>query len=385
MDFIKQFKVTKEAGSQVKIEGEIPFEVLQSHKEKAIKHLGQNMELPGFRKGNIPEKMVVAQVGEMAVLNEMAQRTLSEVYPRILKEHGIDAIGYPQISITKIADGNPLGFTATVATLPEVTLPDYKKIAAAANAQKESDEVTNEEVDSQIKDILRQKLAYERLQSKAGQTHTHPDGTVHEGPAHDEEGNILEDEADHDHDHVGHGIKDSDLPELTDEYVQSLGQKGQFANVDDFRGKIREHLAIQKKQDVKATHRAKITDKIIEETKVDLPQVLIDSELEQMFAQMNEDLTRANLQMDDYLGHIKKTKEDLKKEWTPAAEKRAKLQLVLNQIAKKEKVSPDQAQLDAQVDQLLQQYKDADEARVRVYVASVMTNEAVMQKLEEEK
>ena len=152
----------------------------------------------------------------------------------------------------------------------------------------------------------------------------------------------------------------------------------------DFKAKIREHLTIQKKQDVTAAHRAKITDAIIEETKVELPQVLIDSELEQMFAQMNEDLSRANLKMDDYLGHIKKTKEDLKKEWTPAAEKRAKLQLVLNEIAKKEAVVPDQAQVDSQVAQLLQQYTDADEMRVRVYVTSVMTNEAVMQMLEKQ-
>ena len=110
--------------------------------------------------------------------------------------------------------------------------------------------------------------------------------------------------------------------------------------------------------------------------------MLIDSELNQMFAQMNEDLERSNLKMDDYLKHIKKTKEDLSAEWTPAAEKRAKLQLVLNEIAKKEEVKPDQAQLDAQVKQLTDQYKDADKHRVEIYVSSVMTNEAVMKTLE---
>jgi trigger factor len=198
---------------------------------------------------------------------------------------------------------------------------------------------------------------------------------VHEGPAHDHEGHVEEEEA--------HAVTDAELPELTDEYVTTLGHEGQFTSVEDFKAKIKEHLSIQKKQDVVAAHRAKITDKIIEESKIDLPQILIDSELEQMFGQMSEDLARANLQMDDYLGHIKKTKDDLKAEWTPAAEKRAKLQLILNEIAKKENITPDQGQLDAQVDQLLEQYKDADAARVRIYVASVMTNEAVMKKLEE--
>src|SRR5690606_21546183 len=131
------------------------------------------------------EKMIVAQVGEMAILTEMAERAISASYPEAVAFHKIDAIGYPQISITKIAEGNPLGFTAIVAVLPSIGLPDFKKIASDENKSKESEEVTEAEIDQQVKDILRQKLAYERLQGKAGQTHTHEDGTVHEGPAHD--------------------------------------------------------------------------------------------------------------------------------------------------------------------------------------------------------
>lgn len=375
MDFIRQFTVTTEPGSTVKIVGEIPFAQLQKQRTAAIKALGKNMTLPGFRKGNIPEKMIIAQVGETAILSEMAERSLREVYPQALAEHKVEAIGYPQIQITKLAEGNPLGFTATVAVLPQIILPDFKEIAKEANGSRASDEVTDEELETQIKDIMRQKAAYERLQDKA-QTHTHADGTVHEGPDHDEEGNPIED-----HDHED-GAPDTPLPELTDAYVQTLGHEGQFTSVDDFKAKIREHLAIQKKQDNAAAHRAKITDAIIEKTQVELPAILIDSELEQMFAQMNEDLDRANLKMEDYLAHIKKTREDLKNEWTPAAEKRAKLQLVLNEIAKEEKITPEKEQLEEQVRQLKEQYKDADEARVRIYVASVMQNEAVMKMLE---
>lgn len=398
MDFVTDFKITNEENSQVKIEGEIPFAELAKHRAKVIAHLGKNVEIDGFRKGHVPEAEVVKRVGEMAVLSEMAERALAEVYPETVKQHKLDVIGYPQVQITKIAEDNPLGFTITVAVIPDITLADYKKIAVAVNKDKDSTEVTDEDIETQIKDILRQKLAYERMQKAAAkktatetkddageatelptpettdtekETHTHADGTVHEGPAHDEEDEVK-------------AVTDDELPELTDEYVQTLGQPGQFATVDDFKAKIKEHLAIEKEREVNAAHRAKITDRIIDDSTIELPQVLIDSEIEQMFAQMNEDLTRANLEMDDYLGHIKKTKEDLKKEWTPAAEKRAKLQLILNEIAKTENVEPDKAALETQVEQLLEQYKDADEARVRVYVASVLTNEAVMKFLEEQ-
>lgn len=390
MDFVKDFEVTDAGNSQMKISGEIPWEVLAKKREAAIKELGKDIKVDGFREGHVPENIIVEKVGEMKVLSEMAERALASVYPHVLEEHNIEAIGYPQIEVTKIAQDNPLGFTATVAVVPDINLPDYKALAAEVNKDKGTAEVTDEDVEKQIKDILRQKIAYERLQQKAQagttQQHTHEDGSVHDGPAHGEGTEDLptpESEAEKQAETEEPAEPtDDELPELTDEYVKTLGQPGQFESVEDFKTKIREHLAIQKKQEVEGAHRSKITDQIVEASQFELPEVLIESELNQMFAQMNEDLARANLNMEDYLKHIKKTQEDLKTEWRPAAEKRARLQLVLNEIAKKEEVKPDQEQLDAQVSQLKEQYPDADEARIRVYVASVMTNEKVMKMLE---
>lgn len=370
LDFKKAFTVTKEPGSQVKIVGEIPFSELEHERSAAIKALGAHVELDGFRKGHVPETILVKHLGEMAILAEMAERTIAHMYPHIVDAHALDPIGHPKIEITKIAPGNPLGLSLTVAVMPPVTLGDYKKLAADLNKEKVSSEVTEDDIQNQINEILRQKLAYERLQKKAaaraaaeseGRDLPTPD-TV-EGEEND--------------------LAKEPLPELTDEFVQGLGQPGQFTSVADFKEKIKEHLSIEKTNAVKATHRAKVTDAIIESSSIELPQILIDSEINQMFAQMEEDITRANLKFDDYLAHIKKTKEDLAKEWTPAAEKRAKLQLILNEIAKVEKITPDETKLKEQVKILLETYKDADPMRVYTYVASVLTNEAVMQMLEE--
>lgn len=364
-DTLTKFTIEKKAGSLVVISGEVPYEELAKHRSTAVSAIGKEIEIDGFRKGHVPESILVQKVGEMAILNEMAERTLREYYPHILTENKLDVVGYPQISITKIAKDNPLGFTITVAVMPEIKLPDYLSIAKEINAQKESKEVTDEEVTKQVNEILRQKVAYERLQGKAKEN----EGHVHdENCKHDEE--PVED------------IKDLPLPELTDEYVKTFGKEGQFTSVEDFKTKIKEHLTIEKARDVDSRHRAKITDSIIEKTELELPQVMVDAEINQMLAQMTDDLTRAQLKMDDYLGHIKKTKEDLIKEWTPSAEKRAKLQLVLNEIGKKESVVPDPSLVDHEVSNLLEHYKDADEKRVRVYVTSVLTNEAVLKKLE---
>ncbi len=369
IDFKSAFTVTPEPGSQVKIAGEIPFSELAAERAGAIAHLGRNLKIDGFRPGHVPEAMIVKTVGEMTILAEMAERAIAHMYPHILEEHNIDAIGYPQISITKIAEGNPLGFTATVTVVPTITLPDYKALAATTNKSKESLDVTDAEVEKQITDILRQKMAYERLQNKAAAKN------IEEGIDAPETEEVTPIETEED-------FAKLPLPELTDELVKTLGQPGQFTDIADFKAKIREHLEVEKKRDGVAKHRAVITDTIIAASTIDLPQLLIDTELNQMFAQMNEDLERANLKMEDYLKHINKTIDDMKKDWTPAAEKRARLQLILNEIAKREEVKPDETQLNEQVNQLLEQYKDADRHRVTVYVASVMTNEAVMKLLE---
>jgi len=375
IDFKSAFTVTKEEGSQVKIAGEIPFSELEEERENAIKHLGTNVKLDGFRPGHIPTTVLEKHLGEMTILTEMAERVIGHMYPHILEAHAIDAIGHPQISITKIAAGNPLGFTATVAVMPTITLPDYKQLAKTTNLGKESVVVTDADVEKQIAEILRQKMAYDRLQAKAATKNVSQgiDEPADLPTPESEQAKVIETEED---------FSKLPLPELTDELVKTLGQPGQFTSIDDFKAKLREHLEIEKKQEVETKHRAIITDEIIKQTTVELPQILIDSELNQMFAQMNEDLERANLKMEDYLKHINKTKEELEKEWTPAAEKRAQLQLILNEIAKDSNIKPDEKQLEEQVKQLLEQFKDADERRVRIYVASVMTNEAVMKMLE---
>ncbi len=375
IDFKAAFTVATEPGSQVTITGEIPSTELEAERPRAIAHLGRNVKLDGFREGHVPETILVKHLGEMAILSEMAERALAHMYPHIIEAHELHVIGHPKVEITKLAPGNPLGIKLTVAVLPAVTLPDYKALAATANKEKASSEVTAEEVEKQIAEIMRQKMAYERLQRKAAQgAETPADGAL-DLPTPESEA-AKEDEA--------FDPATAPLPELTDEYVQALGQPGQFTDVADFKAKIREHLQIEKTREVAAAHRAKITDAIVDGATMELPQILIDSELNQMFAQMEEDITRAGLKFEDYLGHIKKTKEDLAKEWSPMAERRAKLQLVLNEIAKVEAVVPDEVQLENQVAQLMAQYKDADQHRVRIYVASVMQNEAVMQLLEQQ-
>ena len=359
--------------SQVKITGELPYAELASERTAAIVALGKDVQLDGFRKGHVPTPVLEKHIGEMNILSEMAERAIAHSYPHILAAHEIDAIGHPQIEVTKIAPENPLGFTATVAVVPTFTLPDYEAIAKEVNLAKPTSDVTDEDLEAKIQEIQKSKRAYDRMQELSKK-------------AEEEKAEGNDEEAKQTMEEVEKKVeKDNDapLPELTDEYVKTLGQPGQFENVEGFKTGLRTHLETEKAQEVAAKHRADITDAIIAKTEMTLPQILIDSEINQMFAQMEDDLKRSDLKMDDYLAHIKKTKEDMAAEWKPAAETRAKLQLILNDIAKDKDIKPDADEVNAQTEQLLERFKEADQHRVRLYVTSMLLNEATMKHLEQ--
>lgn len=370
VDFKTAFTIEELPDSQVKISGALPYAELLSERKAALVELGKNVELDGFRKGNVPTPVLEKHLGEMTILSEMAERAIAHAYPHIITEHKIEAIGHPQIEVSKLAPDNDLEFSAIVAVVPTFTLPDYNKIAQAVNQNRPSDEVTDAELEDKIKEIQQQKRAYERMQELSEQTKEEAESAAADLPTPESVEKKVADD------------KDAPLPELTDESVKALGQPGQFESVEDFKTKLREHIEIEKKQNNAAKHRADITDGIIAVTEMSLPQILIDSEINQMFAQMEDDLKRSELKMDDYLAHIKKSKEELVEEWKPAAEQRAKLQLLLNEIAKKEELVPDPEKVNEQTAELLERFKDADEHRVRLYVASVLLNEEVMKGLE---
>src|SRR6266404_2706622 len=96
--------------SEVEIEGELESEIFEGYFTQALKKLGENLEVDGFRKGKVPESVVLQNIPEIRVLEMMAELTLNDNYPKILEQEKIDAISRPEISITKLARNNPLGF-----------------------------------------------------------------------------------------------------------------------------------------------------------------------------------------------------------------------------------------------------------------------------------
>ena len=359
-------KVEKKPKSQAVISVEVSAETLLSHRPLAVEALQKEAVIDGFRKGHVPEKIIVERLGEMAILTEAAEITISHLYPHIIEDEKLDPIGAPEVAITKLAPENPLHFTVTVSLVPEVILPDFKTVAKKATTKKESLEVTEKELDEAVERVLRQKMAYERIQEKAAKRKEAEDaGLTLPTPETIEE--------------TDEDFAKLPIPALTDDVAKTLGK---FETADEFKTELKKHIASEKEKDAQGKHRAAVTDAIIDASTIDLPEILVDSEIAQMFGEMESDISRAGLSIDDYLNHIQKSREDLKKEWAPMAEKRAKLQLVLNEIAKVENVTPEKEAVEREVGMIREQFKDADPERIQIYVESTLRNEAVMKMLE---
>ncbi|MFA6000130.1 MAG: trigger factor [Candidatus Paceibacterota bacterium] len=352
-------KINKLPNSEVEIEGELESSVFESYFAKALKILGEKVEIDGFRKGRAPENVLISKVGEMHVLEEMAELALAEHYPKILEEEKIDAIGRPEIFITKIARNNPLGFKIKTAVIPEIQIADYKKIAkdtiSKIKPEEKNIEVTEEEIEQTIMDI-RKSRAPKKHVAEPVEPHEHKEGEEHK---HEE-------------------IKE-ELPEWNDEFVQSMGP---FKDVADFREKLKENIKLEKENSLKEKTRLKIIEKVIDDSKMEIPELLIDSEVSKILYRMESDVAQMGLKFEDYLKHLNKTTEDLKKDFRADGEKKAKLALVLNKIAEVEKIVADEEALEKEINHILEHYKDADPERVRAHTDNVLTNEKVFQFLE---
>ena len=269
--------------SEMEIIGEISAEIFMSGRDGVVKEFSEKVEMDGFRKGKIPEDILIKNIGRGAVLEKMAVIALEKEYPKIINEHKIKAIGRPEITLTKLAENNPLGFKVTTSVLPEITLPDYKGIAKKIMAKKE--EVSEEN-----------------------------------------------------------------------------------------------------KAQEKERRRMEILEKAAEEIKQDMPKFLVEAEKDKMAEEMKRNIAQMGLKWDDYLKHIKKTEEELKKDWEKDAIKRVKYGLILDQTTEQEKIEIPAEELEKEAAAMIEYHKnlgqDLDKERVKNYLSGIMRNEKLFQMLE---
>jgi len=364
-----EIKITKLDKSEVEIIGTLEVSEFEKYEEKALTNMGERLELPGFRKGKAPAALVKENIKEIELLEEMAELALYDAYPKILEENKIDAIGRPQIGITKIGKGSPLEFKIITAVLPEMKLPDYKAIAAVSNKKEDFKKeiiVDETEVEKVILDLRKMRAEQAR-------------GNNHEGHE-----NMTEEEHEAAHTEPASSagmIPESEYPEFNDEFVKTFGD---FANADAFKDKIRGNLKIEKETEQKDKLRLSIVEELVKQTEGEIPEILIENETDKILYRLQADITNMGFKFEDYLKQIGKTEEEMRKEWRGDAEKRAKLQMIIRNISDKENLKPTEEEIIKDVTSITTMYKDADESRARAYVEQMLENEKVFAFLEKQ-
>lgn len=177
------------------------------------------------------------------------------------------------------------------------------------------------------------------------------------------------------------GTKDRPA-ELSDDFVKTLGN---FGNVADFRDKLKEIIKLDKIRRNKEKRRLSIIERIAENSKLTTPRLLVETECERMMAELNANLGSAGVKISDYLTQIKKSQDDVRNELVGNAEKRVKNRIILSEIAKRENIKVTPEEVEVELKHLKEHYKNSPLENLRGYLQMVLTNEKVLEFLENQK
>lgn len=353
MSTITNTRVTRDDKAwEVEIVGEISVEVLAKYREHALKDIQREAKLDGFRPGKAPIDRILQVYGEPAIMREAAQQAIQNELPEFLASEKLLIIESPRVTTDAPEAGKPLKFTARAALAPSIELADYKELAAQHPAISESDVSVSDEEHSQAMTHLRRERA--RIDKIEAGTETQK--------AADE----------------SRSMKEEELPVLDDAFVQSLG----YESSEKFSEALRANIKTEKEMQAREKRRAAILDTLVRNSKISYPAALREYELDDMEARVKDDLARANQTFEGYLAQTKKTREQLRTDWQEAADKRAKVRLILTDIARKERVEPDEKALEHELEHARKRYPQADPIALRAHIAHAMRNDATLRFLE---
>ncbi len=336
---------------EAEIRAEIPAETLTKYRGAAIKEIQKTAKLDGFRPGKAPEDRIVAVYGESQILRRALEFAIENELPLLLAEEKLPIVETPRVTTDTPTLDKPVTFTARAALAPEIALADYKNISKKHTGIVEDTSVSDAEHTEALTHLRRERARIDRIE-----TGTEPQKAAEETKA----------------------LAETDLPELDDTFVQSLGYENTVAFSDALRKNI------QTEKEVRATEkrRAGILDDMVKDSKISYPVSLREFELDEMESRLKDDLSRINQTVDSYLAETKKTREELLASWQDAADKRAKVRLILAEIARQEKIDPPLPELEHELEHARKHYPQADPENLRAHISHAMRNEMTLRFLE---
>lgn len=393
-------KWEKQEGNQGILTIEVDAEKVNEGLDHAFKKIVKDINVPGFRKGKMPRAMFEKRFGVEALYQDAIDYLLPDAYMQAVEETGIEPVDSPEIDIEQMEKGKSLIIKATVTVKPEVKLGEYKGLEVA----KVDTEVTDEEVEEELKALQERHAELVVKEDEAavdGDTVVidfkgFVDGEAFEGgeaenyslvlgsgqfiPGFEEQliGTKTGEEKDvevtfpeeyHASELAGkpavfkvkvHEIKGKELPELDDEFAKDADDE--VETLDELRAKLRKTLEENKKHEAEHIVRDTVVEKAAENAEIDIPEVMIDNEVNRMLQEFEQRLQMQGMNLDLYFQFSGQSEEDLKGQMKEDAAKRVRVSLTLEAIAKAENIEATPEEMDEELQRLADMYNMTKES-----------------------
>ncbi|MEA3452780.1 MAG: trigger factor, partial [Patescibacteria group bacterium] len=306
------------------------FEEFKKFIDQAEEEMCKNFEKKGFRKGQVPKEIVIKDIGQDKILGEAAQLAVQGYYIQAIKEKDLEPLGLPEIEILKLALNNPLEFKATIFVLPEIKLPDYKKISKQVKKQKIVIE------DKEIETALKQ------------------------------------------------------VQEMKDKIPEEERKRMNFDKPEELKKTI--SVQMEKEKEVMERQRVRndILSSIVKECDWDVPEILVVSEKRKAMENLKKNVSESlKISFEDYLKKVKKSEKELEDSLDSEIIDRIKKILVLGEIQKQEKIEARKEELEKEINAFLKHpaneknKESIDHAALRAYLKERIEQEKTLQFLED--
>lgn len=407
-------KWEKQEGNQGVLTVEVPAAEVTKGIDQAFKKVVKDVQAPGFRKGKMPRKMFEKMYGVESLYNEALDFILPEAYGKAVEEADIEPVDRPEIDIEQMEQGKDLIFTATVTVKPEVTLGDYKGLEVT----RQETEVTDEEIEEQLKErqttfaelVIKEDGAIEDGDTVKLDFKGFADGEAFEGgeaqdfdleigsgsfiPGFEEqlvgmkvgEEKAIEvnfPEEYHAAELAGkpatfevkvHEIKTKEIPELDDELAKEIDEE--VEGLEELRTKMKEQTVEEKKTASETALRDDLVEAAARNAEMDIPEAMIESELERMMGDFEQRLQQQGMNLDLYFQFSGQDEEALRSQMKDDALSRVRVSLTLEAIGNAENIEVAEEDINAELEKMSDQFgMDIEQIKAALGGTTVLEND----------
>jgi trigger factor len=383
------YEILKKENGEMTVKITVPNEAFKKAVTAAYNKNKGKFSVPGFRKGKVPKNIIEKHYGEGVFYEDAINDLLPEYYEKVLDELKIEPVARPDIDIMEIDKDKDLVFAAVITTTPEFELEGYKGL----EVEKVSTEVTDEMVEHTLKEaqemnarlvnvinrpvadgdtVLIDYKGFVGDEQFEGGTADHQELVIGSGkfiPGFEEqligasigsevEVDVTFPETYHSEDLAGkaakfyvkiNGIKIKELPEIDDEFAKDVSE---FDTLDEYKASIREDLEASLKETAESEQREKVIEKAIELIKVDIPEKMVEAEVDAMLNDFDQQLRYQGLSLDQYVKFTGGDLDALKSQMHEDAVKRVKSNLVIEKLIKIENIEVTDEDVDAEIEKI---------------------------------